>query len=167
MTKETKKKFITICPKCNSTDVKTDFSNPGLVGTGLFVNAKVCNNCGYSSNFFPEIEEDKLPEEKKIKKQEKKELVNTTYGKNINWLWRFSGPIGIGLSIIFLFFYNVKAIFYLGLVGLLPLSCVLTLTAHRNDMIKKYPILKTISVNVFIYSITIAPILVMYLADLL
>jgi ribosomal protein S27AE len=45
-----------ICPRCKSTDISNDFSNAGMVATGLFNNRKKCNNCGYSSDFFPEIE---------------------------------------------------------------------------------------------------------------
>jgi len=81
MPKKSEKKSVTICPKCNSTHIGTDFSNPALVSTGLFNNAKVCNNCGYSANFFPEVEADNLPEVKQIKKEEKRDLVNTTHEK--------------------------------------------------------------------------------------
>ena len=59
------KKYTAICPKCHSVDVSTNFSDPGLAGTGLFNNAKVCNKCGYKAHFFPEIELEKKPAVKK------------------------------------------------------------------------------------------------------
>ena len=69
-----KRKFFTVCPKCGSLDVSSDFSNPALVATGLINNAKVCNNCGYSSYFFPEkqIDKKKSRESKKSKTSNKK-----------------------------------------------------------------------------------------------
>jgi len=60
-----KENFILICPKCCSTDVKTDFSNAGMVATGMFKNEYICNYCGYSGEFFPEIKESELEEYKK------------------------------------------------------------------------------------------------------
>jgi hypothetical protein len=46
--------FISMCPRCNSTDVKKDFSNPMLVQMGApFRN--VCNHCGYVATTFLEV----------------------------------------------------------------------------------------------------------------
>jgi hypothetical protein len=56
MVNKLKHTHVLICPKCNSKDISTDFSNAGFVGTGLFNNIKVCNNCGYTHSFFPEVE---------------------------------------------------------------------------------------------------------------
>lgn len=53
-----KKKYAPVCPKCGSREVSVDFSNPGLVGTGLFHNYKVCRKCGFRGILFPEEEVD-------------------------------------------------------------------------------------------------------------
>lgn len=153
--------YITICPKCNSTDVKTDFSNPTLVATGLFNNSKVCNDCGYSGNFFPEVQKADIPPKKKA---EKRDYVNTT-AKNMKFWWKISGPAGIVISIFFLIFYNMKFIFYLGLVGLLPISCILTLSAF--GVVQRYRFLRTIAIIIILYTITIAPIVIMKFSDMI
>ena len=62
------KSHVRICPRCNSTDVSTDFSNPGIVGTGLVNSAFRCNNCNYKEFFFPEIHKNHIPAIKKVKK---------------------------------------------------------------------------------------------------
>jgi len=49
-------KYKRICPKCKSTDIKTDFSDPGIVATGMFMNQFICKKCGFSGAFFPEVE---------------------------------------------------------------------------------------------------------------
>jgi len=51
-----KKSEKQICPKCRGTDIQTDFSNPGKVATGHFINTKKCNKCGHVGTFFPIIE---------------------------------------------------------------------------------------------------------------
>jgi hypothetical protein len=153
------KQHVLICPKCNSTDISTDMSNPALVETGLFNNSFRCNHCGYTGTFFPDVEISKLEPVKELKDIPKRELMDTRYGKNINWWWRRIGPVTLLISIILLFFYNNQIVFYLGLIELLPLSIVITLTSHKNELIQKYKILKIISVIVFIYSFTVGPII--------
>ena len=49
-------RLIRICPKCKSTNVEADLSAQSY-GQGSFFNAYVCNDCGFTSQFFPEIEE--------------------------------------------------------------------------------------------------------------
>jgi hypothetical protein len=162
MTNKNSEKYVKFCPKCNSTDIKIDFSNPGLLGSG-FVNTSRCNHCGYSTNFFPENEVSKIQPIKKIENVEKRELVNATYGKTINWWWRKIGPIGILSSLILIFFIKDEIFFYVGLVMMLPLFSVITLTSYRNDLIQKYRLLKIISILIYLYTITFAPLLVVYL----
>lgn len=65
----TEEKTVPICPKCKSVDVSIDFSNPGLISAGYINVLKVCNNCGYKSNLFPEI---KISEIKKFKQNSQK-----------------------------------------------------------------------------------------------
>jgi len=52
--KKRKIKFTQICPKCNSTDIATDFSNAAAVSHG-FLNVQRCNNCNHEGTFFPSI----------------------------------------------------------------------------------------------------------------
>lgn len=62
------KKTIIKCPKCGSSSISTDLTNAASVLTGS--TPKVCNDCGYSSIFFPEVDVD---EEQSYKKNNKKE----------------------------------------------------------------------------------------------
>jgi len=45
-----------ICPKCKSQDISPDMSVDSY-GQGSFFNAYKCNKCGYSGQFFPEVDE--------------------------------------------------------------------------------------------------------------
>jgi hypothetical protein len=58
------KKFIRICPECNSSDIKPDMSADSY-SKGL-LNQWQCNNCGYTGLFFPEYTQEDL---KKIKEK--------------------------------------------------------------------------------------------------
>jgi len=49
------KKSTKICPKCKSKDISPDFSL-NTFGEASEFNKFKCNNCGYSSIFFPEVE---------------------------------------------------------------------------------------------------------------
>lgn len=157
------KKFVKICPKCNSTDISTDFSNPAFVAGGLFNNAKVCNKCGHHSNFFPEVEVDKLPKVKKIKKDEKVNQVNPNYFQDINWFWRFAGPFGILIGLLFMIFYNIKFIFYLGVLGILPLSIVITFTSYRQDILKKHPLIRIFCRIIYFLTLFVVPAVLVYI----
>ena len=53
------KKVKRICPKCKSKNVSPDFSLKTF-GEASEFNKHKCNKCGYSSIFFPEIEEKKI-----------------------------------------------------------------------------------------------------------
>lgn len=53
-----KEKYYKICPKCGSTEVKTDFSNPVVWNYGATVKYQ-CKSCGHLGEFFPEVTEDK------------------------------------------------------------------------------------------------------------
>ncbi|UCD20585.1 MAG: hypothetical protein JSW08_02290 [archaeon] len=65
-----KKKYIKLCPKCNSINVKITHqgSLSGLVALGL-PTKYVCKECGFASPFFPEIERERVW--KNVKKQTK------------------------------------------------------------------------------------------------
>ncbi len=50
------KRFIKICPKCESGDVSPDLSVEAL-GKGAIFNQMKCNACGYIGHLFPEVSE--------------------------------------------------------------------------------------------------------------
>jgi len=52
-------KLIRICPKCKSTDIHADLSTQAFT-KGSFFNEYTCNNCGYTGQFFPEVDEELL-----------------------------------------------------------------------------------------------------------
>lgn len=51
--------YVKICPKCGSTKIIVDFSNPVVWDSGAPVKNK-CKSCGYISNIFPEVTNDKI-----------------------------------------------------------------------------------------------------------
>ena len=101
-----KERYITICPKCNSTDVSGE-SNPAYVGAGLYFIFKQCNNCGHHGLVFPEVAESELPEEtKKVERIKGRELVPTSYGRGYA---RTILPLSIvGYAALFVFAYAIN-----------------------------------------------------------
>ncbi len=103
-----KKGIVQICPACNSKEISTDFSNPAAVASGVWINSKTCQNCGYSSDFFPQIESRKVPRVKDIRDIPKRDLVNINNIKRIagygyiSWAFR----IVIGLAAILIYFFT-------------------------------------------------------------
>ena len=77
-----KEKFTRICPKCGSTDISVDFSNPAVWDYGAPPNYK-CNICDNIGKFFPEVKEElsKYFSEKVIKTQLKTEKVNMDFAR--------------------------------------------------------------------------------------
>jgi len=67
------KKTITKCPKCGSSCISADLTNAASVLTGS--NQRMCNDCGYSSTFFPEV--DINEEQKTNRKSNKKDSINS------------------------------------------------------------------------------------------
>jgi hypothetical protein len=59
------KKFIRVCPQCNSTDVQPDLSADSYA-KGL-LNQWKCNSCGHSSLFFPEYTKEDIEKLKEKK----------------------------------------------------------------------------------------------------
>ncbi|MBN2368453.1 hypothetical protein JXC34_05535 [Candidatus Woesearchaeota archaeon] len=45
-----------ICPKCKSKDISPDLSAQSYARGSIFNQFK-CNACGYTGEFFPEVEE--------------------------------------------------------------------------------------------------------------
>lgn len=65
------KKHVKICPKCGSTDIRTDFNNPAKISYGAPLDYK-CLDCGFSSKIFPEVLEEEIINFKKKLKEESK-----------------------------------------------------------------------------------------------
>lgn len=61
-----KKKYVRICPECQSTDTQPDLSADSY-SKGL-LNQWRCNQCGYTGLVFPEYCADDLKKERKNKK---------------------------------------------------------------------------------------------------
>ena len=158
------KTHVRICPKCNSKDISTDFSNAGLVGTGLFQDSFKCNHCGNTGRFFPEVEINKVHHIKKVKDVEKRDLIDKTIGKNISWWWRIAGPLTLILSFIFMF-SKIKTLFFTGLLVFLPFSLTLIFATYQKKLLEKYKILRIISIIIFIYSFTVGIVLAIYLSN--
>jgi len=97
-----KQKFITVCPKCNSTDISVDFSNKATFAYGL-PPKYICNNCDHRSEVFPEIPEEKTEQYKKHKKHITKEpQIDATPGYfalRLEFLI-FFGLVGIVLALL-------------------------------------------------------------------
>jgi hypothetical protein len=149
-----KKQFVRICPACNSTDITYDFSNAALVNAGN--NVFVCKNCGNKGMFFPEIQKNKLP---KIKKPKKRNLVNTQYNSNINWLWKITGPLSLIIGIALCFLGIPFIIFFL--LDILPFGLIVTLNGYFEKL-RKNKIFKIIFIIVLFYSIIIGPFISQY-----
>ena len=104
-------KEVMICPKCKSTDVHIDASNPLQPTMGL-PPKYVCNNCGYSGYAFPKI---KLSELEKFEDEVKKEphsnmkketpqMVDTSYGNfTVKVWWKIISPITFLVGVFLLF----------------------------------------------------------------
>ncbi len=52
-------KSVKICPKCKSVDIDSDLTASSAFGMASFDNFK-CNKCGYSGQFFPEVDKKKI-----------------------------------------------------------------------------------------------------------
>ena len=54
-------KYIKICPKCGSIDIKEELDNPAKVRLGAPLDL-ICQSCGFKAKIFPEIKEDEIKE---------------------------------------------------------------------------------------------------------
>ncbi len=54
-----KNKTFKVCPKCGSTDIKTDFSDHVRIAHGATLDY-LCNSCGFQNPAFPEVTEEEL-----------------------------------------------------------------------------------------------------------
>ncbi|MFH1590523.1 MAG: hypothetical protein ABIC95_01210 [archaeon] len=154
--------FVRMCPRCNSTDIGQDFSNPGLVGTGLFANAFRCKRCGYASSFFPEVEKNKIPKEKPIEELKKADLVNSDHGKRMDRWWRYAGFALVGAGIAFLMFPELYFLHYLSMLILLPVG-ILFVAFYRLPKLREHKAFRILITAAIIYGLTIGPVIVAWL----
>jgi hypothetical protein len=144
--------YVTICPKCGSKDVSADFSNPAAVATGLFQNFKKCHHCGHTAMMFPEVPESQVPKKpKNVKMIKEKTLVNTTYGRGVTGFWKYTGPLGIVVSLIIFLYYNAP----LNIIGIgygFPITAYLTFFAYRRKLVQKSPFLRVFSAFIVLYA---------------
>ena len=120
-----KEKYVRVCPKCKSINIKQDKST--LQQTGALPTMYICNKCGHSGYTFPEV---KLSELKKFEvevdaehlrdnKKDKTELIDTSYGKfEVRLWWKIVSPIMILLGVFLLFFEPISGIISL-ILGLI------------------------------------------------
>ena len=128
-----KEKLVMICPKCGSSDVSPDLSNPALVYGGLI--PKRCYNCGHTGQVFPEVEEKAVPkkpmEPSKVKDAEPMDL---TYVRPTITLWKwgilkFSGPIILLLGLV-MYLTTEESIY--GSLFLIILGIIVSLYAYSG-----------------------------------
>jgi predicted RNA-binding Zn-ribbon protein involved in translation (DUF1610 family) len=123
--KQKKEKYIMICPKCKSSDIYRDKSNPLQAATGL-PDMYICNKCEFRGYTFPEIPISELEEfQEKIKKGNieqiktvKSKQIDTSYGKFIvNIWWKIFSPLTILLGL----FITIKHFFgiFIIIIGLI------------------------------------------------
>lgn len=142
----TKKKYVRFCPKCNSGDIGQDKST--MQSLGYLPTKYICNNCGYSSFNFPEIdvnEVDKLdlqkPQDGKISKNQS-ELVDTSYGKFYVRVWgKITGPFFLISGLIYLYlilssdyYDNFDFLFVIGLLIVGVFICYISFS--KNSEVK-------------------------------
>ncbi|MBW1838884.1 MAG: hypothetical protein JRI49_03030 [Deltaproteobacteria bacterium] len=97
--KEKKERYVAVCPKCGSDDVKME-TNPAYATSGLNMQFKQCMNCGHHGQFFPEVPKSKVTKNpKKPSEVKDRRLVQTSYGKAN---WAYVKYIGLPITLIFL-----------------------------------------------------------------
>ena len=134
-----KEKYVKICPQCKSIDIEQEKHNY-LQSTSTIPFNYICNKCGHSSKFFPEIEISKLEEfqkevdKKRARNLEKDQtpLVDTSYGKfEVRFWWKV-------LSIIFLVLGTISFFYHwmVGLSFLIPGLFMFYITFFRKRKLK-------------------------------
>lgn len=114
-------KYKKICPRCGSTKVAVDFSNPVVWAYGTTTKYK-CKECGYLGNTFPEISEDNIQNYKKELKYKGAEMPNKVKSELIDATAGY--PVGI-FEIILAFVGFILIPFILLIDGFNPLLFIL------------------------------------------
>lgn len=98
-----KERYVMVCPKCGSTDIKAE-TNPAYAITGLVLNFKQCMNCGHHGQFFPEelrAEVRKVPKKREHVKD--KTMVEVSFGRGyMKYLLYIAIPLTVLSFIIIL-----------------------------------------------------------------
>ena len=144
-TKKERKSYIKFCPKCSSIDIYQDKS--AMQSLGFLPTKYICNNCGYTSFNFPEIDVDELDKIHPQKKQETKksknqfELIDTSYGRfYVKVMWKIVGPVFLMYGLIYLYFIldsdsyeNLDLLMPIGLIILGIIMCYITFTKIDDE----------------------------------
>lgn len=106
--KKSKEKYVQVCPKCKSVNVRQDKST--LQQIGALPTMYICGKCGFSSYIFPEVKlselkdfENEVEGESKEVKKTKSDLIDMSYGKfEVRLMWKVVSPIAIFLGLLFI-----------------------------------------------------------------
>jgi len=135
-TKSEKKKVkrIQVCPRCNSPDIETDFSNAASVYYGA-LSVKICNNCKHKGTFFPTVPISNIKNIKKPSQIKNKHLTDTTFAKgyfNITFLIISLLFIISGLIMIY---YKISPD---GIVNLIIGLLIMFFYLYRRNKMRKF-----------------------------
>ncbi len=142
MKKKNPSKFVKVCPKCKSPDIRMDTSNQIQGALGL-PSLYICNKCEHSSYSFPEVElselkdfENEASKEKIIDtKKDNTPIVDTSYGKfEVRVIWKITSFFTIFLGIYFIFKLNSP---YDGLVLMLCGLIMFYITYFKKRKLKE------------------------------
>ena len=127
MKKETKEKYVKVCPRCGSTDVHTDFSNPVVWAYGTPVKYQ-CKSCGLVSSIFPELAgKEKIQFQKKTR-QDKDRLKNEpVVDVKTGYTTGLAEILILSMAAAFMFFIKIP------LVGILFVVIVLVIIYRRKN----------------------------------
>lgn len=113
--------YIPVCPKCGSTDIETDFSNPVVWNYGA-PSKKRCRSCGYVASVFPEVEIEGLSSYQQKKKQNRSSKTMDAVGMDTETGFRvglIEGLLGVISVIVGVVIFSVLASLVLGIVVVL------------------------------------------------
>lgn len=113
--------YIPVCPKCGSTDVEIDFSNPVVWNYGA-PSKNHCRSCGYVASVFPEVEIDSVSSYQKKKKQSSSSKEMASVGMDTETGFRvglIEGLLGVISVIVGVIVFSVLASLVLGIVVVL------------------------------------------------
>ena len=134
------KKYIRFCPKCKSIDINQDKST--MQSLGYLPTKYICNNCGYSSFNFPEMNMNRLHKLhiKTTQEKNQSELLDTSYGKfYVKVMWKIVGPASLVFGLIYIYFtiktYSYESIeLLIGMIIVIlgVIMCYITFTNKDN-----------------------------------
>jgi predicted RNA-binding Zn-ribbon protein involved in translation (DUF1610 family) len=102
----TKGEYVTVCPKCGSTNVTFE-ENAAYVYTGLLNQFKQCHDCGYHGPLFPQVPRSEVKEPLVPQKVKKVEGVQTAFGRG-QFMYILYVGIPFLILILLIFFFLQK-----------------------------------------------------------